>query len=337
MTVLIIIALWLIAPFAELAVIVWLADVNRHYKRQIAKLTGGCQEAGRKEEPVKCEGYDLQSASTYYYNDRRDEGRLQRPAAALSAYVQNNLANIALVIGVIFVALSGLIFATTRWQVLSDSSKTLMVLAASGLFFGASKMTERMFGIRKTGNAFYILGSVFLFLTITAAAYFQLFGSAFTLEGESRWMVLWTGTLVLEAALLIGAKRFQDQLYTQAALWTMTFSLCFLAKVFGAERNELMGVMAWLGAGLCIWQRKRHSEGLSAFLMIHFILFAGVNLLAVLEVTGLSSIFWLLCLLFSWDTLGSCVAGFGTLTVLALISSVISGMSIQQNKWKLTP
>lgn len=172
--------------------------------------------------------------------------------AKLVSDIQGNLGTISLIIGVVLVVLSGTIFATTRWQVLSDSSKVFFVLAASILFFIASYMAETVLDISKTGNAFYILGSVFLFLTVTAAAYFQLFGPDFTLDEGSRWKVLWIGSLVMEGALLTGLKRFHDRIYTQASLWGLMVSICFMAKAFGAGWNGLIGSMAWMGVALTI-------------------------------------------------------------------------------------
>lgn len=360
-TIIAVIIIWVIAPFAELGIILGLTASNSRYKKRIQELTGTIPV----REPVTCKGYDLREASTYHYSYRREEtstgtdekqtgeGKAEADCGSeagsgmgtglratrlsnFSDYIQNNLGSIALVIGVILVALSGLIFATTRWQVLSELSKTLLVFAASGLFFGASVMAERSFGIRRTGNAFYTLGSVFLCLTVTAAAYFQLLGPRFTLEEENRWLVLWAGSMVLEGALIAGLRRFHDRIYSQAVLWTLSASLCFLAKNFGAEQNELMGVMACMGAGLSVWQNRRRKEALGSFLPVHFTLFCIVSLLVVLSPVGLSSIFWVLCLLFSWDTLGGCVIGFGILGALALVCSSIFEPRLQRNAWRIS-
>ena len=54
--------------------------------------------------------------------------------------------------------------------------KVIMVLGGQVCFFGASWAAEKYFKIERTGQAFYILGSVFLFLTILAAGYFGQLG-----------------------------------------------------------------------------------------------------------------------------------------------------------------
>ena len=120
----------------------------------------------------------------------------------------------ALVIGVIFVVLAGLIFATTAWHVLPSVCKVIMVLGGSGLFFGASRAAEKYFKIERTGQAFYILGSVFLFLTILAAGYFGLLGPEFILKGENRYRVLLAGSIATEIALFSKIRRFHNKVYT---------------------------------------------------------------------------------------------------------------------------
>ncbi|MFQ7878201.1 hypothetical protein, partial [Enterocloster sp.] len=80
----------------------------------------------------------------------------------------------ALIIGVVFVVLAGLIFATTAWHVLPSYCKVIMVLGFSGLFFGSSLLAGKILKIQRTSQAFYILGSIFLFLTVLTAGYFGL-------------------------------------------------------------------------------------------------------------------------------------------------------------------
>lgn len=178
----------------------------------------------------------------------------QRPLKRqnLLARGRGSLGTLALVMGVIFIVLAGLIFATTTWHILPDICKTFLVLACSVLFFGASLGAERVFRIRKTSHGLYILGSVFLFLSVLAAAYFRLLGPEFILEGQNRWKVLWVGSIVTVAAFLAGLKRFHDTVYTQTSLWGMTVSLFFMARALGMGWDSFVFVMMGYSAALMI-------------------------------------------------------------------------------------
>lgn len=221
----------------------------------------------------------------------------------------HNLGIFALILGVVFIVLSGLIFATTNWHVLPNICKVFVVLGCSVLFYGASGFAERRFHVHKTSNAFYILGSIFLFLTILAAAYFKLLGAEFILEGRNRWKVLWVGSVVTASAFWAGLKRFDDKIYTQACLWEVSISLFFMAKAYSfgwdgfAAVMTVYSVMLVCGREYLIYQdsekeglKKILSDGFGFFAPIHFGFFAAVTVLR-----GLPAI---------WIMTGSCALGY---------------------------
>ncbi|MCI9147340.1 MAG: hypothetical protein HFG73_03595 [Hungatella sp.] len=166
------------------------------------------------------------------------------------------LGTMALIMGVVFIVLAGLIFATTTWHVLPDICKACLVLACAVLFFAASVLAVKVFSIPRTGNAFYILGSIFLFLSVMAAAYFRLLGAEFVLDGKNRWIVLWAGSAVSVLAFFAGIKRFGDKLYTQACLWGMSVNLFFMAKAFSMGWDGFAAVMTAYSTAL-IFMRER--------------------------------------------------------------------------------
>ena len=75
----------------------------------------------------------------------------------------------ALMIGMVFVVLAGLVFATTAWSVLSDVAKVFLVFAFGILFFAVSFLSEKQLHLHRTGNGLYVLGSIFMFLSVLAA------------------------------------------------------------------------------------------------------------------------------------------------------------------------
>ncbi len=353
-----VVILWLIAPIVEAVVIIALLTRNGRGKEEKASQAGYGMGA-YKPLPSEQEG---QMGGWEYGNPANlDESRLRtisiKPALAkerdkgtkkakLAADLRDNLGTVSLITGVVLVILSGAVFATTKWQVLSDASKVFLVFGAALLFFAISCMAEKVFHIRRTGNAFYILGSVFLFLSVMAAAYFGFFGPSFALEGEGRWKVCWLGSLAMEAALLLGLRRFCDRVYTQASLWGMTVSICFMAKAFGAGINGLMGSMAWLGAGLVLAYRYmeqytercesfREKEGLgslvkealSGFLPVHFLIVCGAGGLSWLDMLGVQELLWIFAPMFFWEESLSCgLACMGLAIALVFISLYVSGL-----------
>lgn len=291
-----ILLVWVFAPFVELGIIVGLCVSNSRYKRQI-------QELERMRRPPVMFGRPPEAAKPWPAGEEERKGEGCPPAQEEwrqgypqvweqeeSSPLSGSLGTVSLILGVIFIILGGLIFATTTWHVLGNVSKTLLVMACAAVFFGASFMAEKVFAIHKTSNAFYILGTAFLFLTVLAAAYFRLLGPEFILDGENRWKVLWVGSVVMEVSFFGGMKRFNDKIYTQASLWGVSVSLFFLARAFSIRWNGFVSIMMVYGLVLVVLDEYLGSnvqgregtlaqvlaEGFSWFAPLHFWFFGGI-------------------------------------------------------------
>ena len=226
-----IIFIWLIAPFAELGIIIALSITNSKYKARIQELERGrmsrnafvgtygngagqtavraermsAEEPGlrapaREKEWLKAEpAVEVQTSKEAWkaeamhraqkaeeseeihgprkaeesegiHGSRKEESEemdAPRKAEKAKGMQPSYLGMFALILGVVFIVLAGLIFATTTWRILPDICKVFSVLGCAVLFFGVSYMTERRFGVHKTSNACYILGSIFLFLAVS--------------------------------------------------------------------------------------------------------------------------------------------------------------------------
>jgi len=137
---------------------------------------------------------------------------------------------IVLIIGVIFVILSGLIFATTTWVYLSNVVRTTMICSFSFVFFGASIVAEKVFGIRKTAVAFYTLGSLFLPICILATGFFRLFGDWFAPSGGGRYLLYLTAAVLLGAASFIGSMKYRHSYFGACFLLCITGVVLFAFK-----------------------------------------------------------------------------------------------------------
>ncbi len=182
-----IVVIWLLAPLIELGVIAWLASERAHYKRLLEESAGkGAQKipSGQKNLytsygswPTQTQDSPLQAQTQDSpLQEQTQESRplplqvqtqkAQEPKGKLERVPKKaNLGTIALILGMIFIVLAGVIFATTTWKIMEDGSKVLFIFASAVLFFGASGIAKKWFGIRKTSNAFYLLGSIFLFFS----------------------------------------------------------------------------------------------------------------------------------------------------------------------------
>ncbi len=267
-----VILLRLAAPMVELIVIIGLCIANRTHKNKIKELTKRLDaENGRTETECCVEKEtekewvlgeirsDKKWAVIQEQNgnmtEHKREGNIhkeQRSVKQKKAVPEESgsMGTIALMIGVVFVVLAGLVFATTTWEILPDAAKVFLVLALAGMFFSVSFLAEKWLHIHKTGNGFYVLGSIFLFLSVLAAAYFRLLGPAYVLTGQNRWRVLWVGSLLTVVMLFLGIRRFCDWIYTQTCFWGLTVSVTFLLLANGVSSG--IGFVSGMSIYACL-------------------------------------------------------------------------------------
>lgn len=221
----------------------------------LVPLQNAAMPGGNTEQEGRNPGWESGRPEQESGNPERESGNPERESEMSGQERRKSeqesgsgMAILALLTGIIFVVLAGLIFATTAWQILPNPAKVLMVTAFSGLFFATSCLAEKRLHIHRTGNALYVLGSIFAFLSVLAAAYFQLLGPEYVLVGQNRWRVLWVGSLVTEALLFLGVKRFRDRTYTQVCFWGMTVSMTFWLLSCGmGEKGEWISAMMIYG------------------------------------------------------------------------------------------
>lgn len=253
-----ILIIWLVYPIAGTIAIVVLGIMNNNYKKKIKELLEEKQiweassrkwtrafasekevetaVADETEEEIPKQavveavpaGAKTETAAipAYEFMDRKPIPKDKPVPVQKKIQVHPGMA--ALIIGVIFVVIAGLIFATTNWHIMPDMYKVIMVFGLAVLFFFSSRVAENRLKIERTGRAFYILGSIFLFLTVLAVGYFRLLGPGFVLDGAGRWWVLWVGSVVTEAAFLLGFSKYKERAFTWVYLGGLTVSVTFL-------------------------------------------------------------------------------------------------------------
>ncbi len=92
--------------------------------------------------------------------------------------------DLLLKLGVGMVLISGILFATTSWQIIPDMLKICLLIILSIIFLGLSVFTELKLKLYKTSYIYWILGLAFLVLTIVGLQYFGIFGSFLTYRGN---------------------------------------------------------------------------------------------------------------------------------------------------------
>lgn len=225
----------------------------------------------------------------------RQDGSAATPAAQLQPAQQIpqlqlkskpfSAINVVLIIGVIFIILSGLIFATTTWLYLSDILRTIIICSLSLVFFGASLLAEKAFRIPKTAVAFYTLGSIFLPIAVLALGFFRLLGNWFSISGEGQYLLYMTASILLCATAYFGAMKYRYGYFTAGFLLCITASVLFFVKSLYLPYDVFILVMFLFCAAVTFvsefLDRKYAARPKHGHIVSHLRLFAILNVTVI--------------------------------------------------------
>lgn len=138
--------------------------------------------------------------------------------------------SVILIVGVIFVLLSGIIFTTTTWHTLNNMMRSILIFSASILFFTVGTIADKKLNLEKTGMSFFSIGCFLLPIDIFAIGVFNLFGNWLSWSGQGRYLLGTIAFILLGVASYIGTKRYKSKFYASTSLYSISVSIGLIVK-----------------------------------------------------------------------------------------------------------
>lgn len=136
--------------------------------------------------------------------------------------------NIILILGALFLSLSGFIFAAATWGVLNSFFKAVVLVSFSALFFGIHSFTERKLRLEQTGKIFYILGSVFLPAAVIAAGLLEVFGHYLSFYGNGRLLLFAILAVSVCVPFFKGAYDYKNKFFAAVSHYSFSAAVVFI-------------------------------------------------------------------------------------------------------------
>ncbi len=136
--------------------------------------------------------------------------------------------NIILILGALFLSLSGFIFAAATWGILNSFFKAVVLVSFSALFFGIHSFTERKLKLEQTGRIFYILGSVFLPAAVVAAGLLEVFGHYLSFYGDGRLLLFAILALSVCIPFFKGAHDYKNKFFAAVSHYSFSAAVIFI-------------------------------------------------------------------------------------------------------------
>ncbi len=186
-----------------------------------------------------------------------------------------------LILGVMFLLISGLVVATSTWEQMGALLKVMTLLGVSLFFLALSGLCSRFLHIKKTAFAFLTLGSLLLPITILAIGYFGLFGDYLTLTGEGRYLLGLLCTLIPLPLYVRNALVTKSKLFIWITFIFLSFVIGFS---FAALRLPIdlfyLFIMLYNAALLLVYHRFHRQKQMKMVLFLKELpAFAQLNLI----------------------------------------------------------
>lgn len=136
--------------------------------------------------------------------------------------------------GIILILLSGVIFATTSWEGMSDIIKVSMLLIFILAIFAASYLCERL-KVEKSAQALHILGTVFAPLALFFISQNALLGEFLSIQGNGKFIYGLMSVAICLPMFLYSMQKYMSSTYTYLSLSTMSLGLILLVMSFGGN------------------------------------------------------------------------------------------------------
>ena len=151
--------------------------------------------------------------------------------------------DILLKLGVILVTLSGVMFATSSWDILSGGIKTIGLLLFSIFFFLLSLFAGSKLKIKKTEITYYSLSNLFLVITLIAAGFYAVFGNWFSFVGDGFNLYMALIFTVLTILMFVMFKKYNYIEILYLVYTSFLIAVSYLLMQFGIELKFV--VLAW--------------------------------------------------------------------------------------------
>lgn len=111
-------------------------------------------------------------------------------------------------LGIAMIAVSGIMIATTSWDVITDFVKMILIAVIGLVFLGLSYFSDKKLKIRSTTITYWLLSIIAFLLSIFMLGYYQFLGDWFAIDGDGNDIFMSAFILIISLFSYITYKKF---------------------------------------------------------------------------------------------------------------------------------
>lgn len=166
-------------------------------------------------------------------NNAKDDSINSPPELEISK--ENKKIDMLLKIGVGMILVSGVLFATTTWNMLPDIVKVILLLIVGTIFIRLSNYSKKVLKIEKTTLSYYILGLAFYLLTFVGIGYFGTISAWFSYSGDGKHLVYFITYILITLFSFLINHNFSLKEFKYIALFNVYLALYSLLSFLNLD------------------------------------------------------------------------------------------------------
>ena len=154
---------------------------------------------------------------------------------------KNNISqgNLLFALGVIFISIAGIVFATTTWKIIPNIYKILIILIVALLFRFLSNFAKNKFKLIKASITFYMLFCILTSLIVLSMGYFNMLGSYLTIGGSGQFLLYAISLLVFIVTFAIFTLEYNFYKLASQLLYAVNIEVLLIVLNF-TKRFDLL-------------------------------------------------------------------------------------------------
>lgn len=244
--------------------------------------------------------------------------------------------DLLLKLGTFMVLASGVLFATTSWNTISNIFKLVFLLVLGTVFLFLSLFVDKRLNIKKTTFAYWLLSMSFYFFIWIGVCYFEVFGKIFSYTGLLKDLAYLTTYLLASILLFITSLKFDMKKLLYIVYFGLYISIYYFIKYIGIDDTINMIILSLINivCNIILINQKdsilRKDIKVISYMMILFNTIPSTNSLYVfiLSIINILNIFILLA---NNEDILENIIGFLSIYIYLFISTINQNIISEKN------
>lgn len=131
-------------------------------------------------------------------------------------------------LGVALISLSGIILATTNLEFINNITKILLLFSIGIIFIVLSNVLEIRLNIKNLSKKYFILGNIFIILSVIANGYLGVMSHWFSFTGSGKNLYLAFISIIISLLSQILYKKYDEEMYKHLTYIGIFLSIAFI-------------------------------------------------------------------------------------------------------------